>query len=155
MKQKLLFLLVISFLVTCLSGCLKKGEDDPMISLRTRKNRLVGKWEVKTGSAYSKFGSWSTSEETFIYTSSSYQKITEIQGGGAQVGPSGITNGSFSYTLEFKKDGDFNSTQITDGYISTLKGTWNFTAGVGKEKNNDKIVINIDSWTNQPSVLTI
>jgi hypothetical protein len=52
MKSKFIFpaaALLAFGLTVVLSSCLKKGEDDPLVSLRTRNKRLIGKWDVSYG----------------------------------------------------------------------------------------------------------
>src|SRR6185436_4431068 len=49
MKSAILRVFVLTMLVFFF-GC-KKGEEDPRISLRTRKARLAGEWRLKNGSA--------------------------------------------------------------------------------------------------------
>jgi len=39
-------MLLLSAVMT-LAGCVKKGEEDPLISIRSRKARLTGNWEVQ------------------------------------------------------------------------------------------------------------
>ena len=51
MKKSLLALVAISVVASgTLSSC-KKGENDPFLSLRTRKARLVSDWKLKDGHA--------------------------------------------------------------------------------------------------------
>ena len=38
--------LFFALLTILLNSCFKKGEDDPFVSLRTRKDRVAGKWMV-------------------------------------------------------------------------------------------------------------
>ena len=123
-----LLLIFLSFALCCLSGCLKKGEDDPLISLRTRKARLTGQWYLTNG----------MEESTSISVDSlgrHESKTTSV-----------YTRDYYSYSMEFKKDGGFSS-EKTDNSANTtvLNGTWNFTKGIGKHKNKEQVVINLNS----------
>jgi hypothetical protein len=149
MNSKIFNFLLFAFAFLFLSGCLKKGEDDPAISLRSRKARVVGKWKIKSGrlTLNNFFINNDTvlSDINIVYTSNSYQ--TERKASNSSYGNYNTTSlGSLSYVFEFKKDGGFSSTYIADGtYTNKIIGKWNFTGNVGDQKNKDQIVINITS----------
>jgi hypothetical protein len=42
--KQLIILLVLGFIISSETGCIKKGPDDPFISLRTRQSRLCQDW---------------------------------------------------------------------------------------------------------------
>jgi hypothetical protein len=119
---------LLAALAVLSDSCLRKEEEDPFLSFRTRKNRVTGTWHVSTGSviidnpAYAV--SYSIHDNTYVYTA-----------------PSGQSSGSCSVKFEFNKDGsavlDFN----IGGLVSTYKGTWNFTGRVGEHHNKTQIVI--------------
>jgi hypothetical protein len=146
-KNILLFTLAAGLLMT-LPGCLKKGEDDPAISLRTRKARLTGTWKIQSGTEEMRNFYFATSPQrinkhTTTYSSTSYTQIREAD----KTDPSTET-GSLSYEFEFMKDGGFTSTMVKNNHIWVIRsGIWNFTSGVGKHKNKDQIVIHINQRT--------
>src|ERR1044071_9328773 len=111
-------------------GC-KKGTDDPFMSIHTRKGRMAGDWTVKSGSG--SFGSSSTTTWTFDGTTYS------------ETDQSGTLSETRSITMNFEKDGTFKTvdTQSGTGWsdVLTETGTWNFTSGVGDDKNKDHVVM--------------
>ncbi|MBU0764407.1 MAG: hypothetical protein KJ607_06200 [Bacteroidetes bacterium] len=48
MKKRLSYLILATLLLSIplLSGCFKVGDEDPFISFRTRKARVIGKWNI-------------------------------------------------------------------------------------------------------------
>lgn len=46
-KQDLLKILILVLCAPMIAACLKKGSHDPLISFRTRTNRLTGEWNLK------------------------------------------------------------------------------------------------------------
>ncbi|MES2679265.1 MAG: hypothetical protein V4635_05240 [Bacteroidota bacterium] len=130
-------LLIIQLLF---SGC-KKGEDDPLISFRTRKARVVGNWTMKEGKIYSSntLGDITTISNTQIHENT-YDGETEQFNAGVSVGTSTFT-GTRHTTFKFERNGNFKSEQTFGTGTTILTGTWNFTNGVGKHKNKEQIVI--------------
>ena len=47
MKLSFRHIVLLGLVVTSLASCVKKAEDDPLLSLRSRKARLTGTWEVQ------------------------------------------------------------------------------------------------------------
>ncbi|WP_317899213.1 hypothetical protein [Aurantibacillus circumpalustris] len=123
MKLKTIFInIILVFILCCLSGCLKKGENDPSISLKTRTARLSRQWHLTTGTEeYTSTNTDSlgihTSITTSIYTQKTFETVTD--GGSYQNSHSG----SFSYIMVFKNDGGFNSIKVNDNTSNTLEGT--------------------------------
>lgn len=126
-----LFLIGVILLPSC-----RKGEEDPLLSLRSRKNRLTGKWKVtegfielteKTGSStnlYYKVNLGETSAHLYASISNAW----EYGYGNAYM--------SFSEKFEFKKDGRFTHFLSFDADTWTEEGEWNFTDGIGKDRKN-------------------
>lgn len=133
-------ILLLAFAITgaiVFDACLKKGEDDPFLSLRSRKARVVGDWEIvsyKYNWNYNYTGSPSFSNST-VYTmnGSTYTDVT-TDGGGTST-----TNGTITWKWTFEKNGTYEYTQTIDGQTETSKGTWNFTSGIGELKNKSQI----------------
>lgn len=107
--------LAIGFAV---QGC-KKGEEDPFMSLRSRKARLTGEWNV-------------TSQEEKYYEN------------GVLLGSQTLSNGimtdsdgdsrAYSSTVTFEKDNTYEMVTVDDGDTDTDKGNWAF---LGKSKEAD------------------
>lgn len=129
-----------------LESC-KKGEGDPALSLRSRKARLAGEWTVSAGK-----GSQTSGSTTITWTYDGAQQITTY--------PSPLPQGTdkFTLTMTIEKDGTWTST-LTDtdtnpdpNYVES--GTWNFTGGVGEEKNKSSIVMMVTSRNDGSSTVT-
>lgn len=126
--RKLTNLLVVLSIGALLSPALqscKKGDEDPALSLRSRKGRLAGDWEV---SSYEETTTFTQNSSTFIgpstnssssngtlkvsYDGKEKQFVTENILNNSFGGSSSqkvIANGDFKYT--FKRDGSFTLTQ--------------------------------------------
>lgn len=116
MKRVLALLLVALIAIPAFQSC-KKGENDPAISLKSRKARLVGEWELTEGTLTRVMGG-----TTVVYTYT-----------GTTVSVS--TGGSFNYTqsLTVEKDGTYKLTTIDNGDQTVDEGQWYFL-----EANKDK-----------------
>lgn len=130
----------ISILIAAITGalffdsCLKKAEDDPFISLRSRKSRVAGDWKV-TSYKYT---------DSYTSLGDNYTAVFEMNGSTytqTYTDPIGTTtdNGAMSWEWTFEKDGTYIATSTDDGDISTESGIWNFTCGTGDFKNKSQI----------------
>lgn len=122
------------------SGCFKKGDEDPFFSLRTRKARLIGEWDITEW----KVDGVSILSETDSYTG--YNSFCNSNYTDTET----ISNTS---SFEFEKDGDlewfisFNEKETldytnnsicadenySDNYSETTLGEWEFE-GNGKDE---------------------
>lgn len=111
------------------SGC-KKGNEDPALSLRSRKARMTGVWNVVTYGDTSTFvgisDNTSTDSEGYSYSSSSEMSYTErmnfaagymsqyyMEETNSSYGSAGLVNtqsGEYEYTME---DGDFEMSSMS------------------------------------------
>ncbi len=121
--------------VTTLTSC-KKGENDPFLSLKSRKARISGEWKLVSGSETSSYSSSSfTSSSAATYTETSY-----------------ISNGStyaYSEKMTINKDGTYKIEVTYDGDFYTIKGDW-FFAGAVKDldlKNKEAIVFSTQEYS--------
>jgi hypothetical protein len=118
----------------------KKGENDPALSLKSRKGRLTGEWKLTKGTETFTSGG-STSTTNYDGTS-----ITQSSGGGS------IT-GTFAYTLTIDKEGtyEYKMSETFGGStsIDTEKGRWSFLGKNkdGEIKNKEAIVLMETSYT--------
>jgi hypothetical protein len=181
-KKLIIALSVAAIVAPTLESC-KKGENDPAISLRSRKARVAGEWTV------SKMESKSINTSTSVETTTSPNGATTVNNNSfsydVRVSFDGTnlkhvekysnttnnvtTTNDTSYTgtgeikYTFQKDGTFTRTSTrkytrtnvttpfpgttqtvtwTQERTETTTGTWNFTAGIGKDnKNKDGLVI--------------
>jgi hypothetical protein len=124
MKRVLLILLVALIVMPAFQSC-KKGENDPSISLRSRKARLTGDWKLSSGT------------------------VTNVDNGASQVltytdaNVSASTGGSANYTEEMSivKDGTFKYTVVNNGTNDVLEGQWYFMDGNKDNKIKNKEVV--------------
>lgn len=147
MKNLFKTTLVIAFAGTLLLDSCKKGENDPFLSLKSRKARVVGEWTVTASSQTDVNDSGSSSTTT----TTTYDGTTET----TTVGSNSSTR-TVTFTYNFKKDGTFTyvetetgevlSTPYTD--VTTTDGNWNFTGRIGEDKNKESIVLYITSMKN-------
>jgi hypothetical protein len=119
----------------------KKGENDPGISLASRKGRFVGEWKVTAGVTKTTSGAGTT---TATYTETG---VTYTNGGGS-------ATSTWSETLTVEKDGTFLMTEIEtpqggNTTTTTTKGRWMF-AGKNKDaelKNKEAVVLTMTENT--------
>lgn len=137
-------LLLFVVLIGTLSEC-KKGEDDPFISLRRRKARVVGDWKLTSGTSLSTSNSSnSSSTDAYTYTETSYSyNGTDVNNGNTTTSSDA---GVYSYKIKFEKDGKFSATEVQGSDFTTYSGVWNFTHGVGEYKNKEQIALTIRSY---------
>ena len=115
-------------------GC-KNGENDPAISLLTRKARMTGDWTVSSGSGTETSGNTTT---PWTHNGATFSE-TDI---------SGTNSFGFVVTMSFVKDGTYKIVKTitlpnVTGYsdVITETGTWNFTGKIGEDKNKDHILL--------------
>ncbi|HNW99159.1 MAG TPA: hypothetical protein PKK00_12185 [Bacteroidales bacterium] len=112
MKKVKIALLMLLAAVIILPSC-KKGENDPFLSLKTRKARITGEWELKEGTITG-VNSGTTWTRTFNGTTCT------------------LTSGSFNSTAPYTqkitivKDGTYKIDINDDGDLSTEEGDWYF-----------------------------
>jgi len=143
MKKTFIKILFLSALIGGLAEC-RKGEDDPLISFRSRKARVAGEWKLTSGSVTGLSTSHGTNPVTTSYTEN-YTESTY-----SYFSNSGSQSGTHSYDIEFKKDGTYTSTQkmsttitgtVVNNITITTSGVWNFTGRVGDYKEKEQIVL--------------
>ncbi|MCA6364372.1 MAG: hypothetical protein IM638_15150 [Bacteroidetes bacterium] len=132
MRILLLFLCVTGISISHLS-CTRKGEGDPLISLRSRKARLDGKWKIVSGKGTYEMSQinypWIYDGNTLIYSSSS------------------VPDQRVSLVVEFGKDGKYEWTRVeeipTSGGLTTIveTGNWNFKTGKDDSRRKEEIVL--------------
>ncbi|MBN8701670.1 MAG: hypothetical protein J0M08_01270 [Bacteroidetes bacterium] len=136
MKKQVIILLTAVLASTMLFDSCKKGENDPFLSLRSRKARLVGEWKLTAG------------EETYTSSNSVSSTTTSRTYDGSN--RTSTTNGSSSTTAyveswTFEKDGTYkmsaNGGSGAGVWTIEESGTWNFMGGVGEEKKKSQIIL--------------
>ena len=105
MKAKVLLLF---FTVSLIFGC-KKGDNDPVFSLKSRKARLTGAWVVESAA-------WNSGDTTWIFDGTNLTRTDT----------NSIDVVDYSYKMEFDAAGNYVTTMITtypiDNPDTTLSG---------------------------------
>lgn len=130
-----LSMLIVLGVSTTFTGC-KKGENDPFLSLKSRKARISGEWTLVSGSETSTYNSGGVAgSSSTTYTETSY-----------------ISNGTsypYSEKMTIEKDGTYEIEVIDDGDFYTITGNW-FFAGAIKDldlKNKEAIVFSSQQYS--------
>lgn len=141
MKRYFLLLVLPWLMYAC-----KKGENDPALSLKTRKSRLAGEWKLESGRAYI--------DVNYVGPSSLRYNFTFVFNGDNMV-----ENGTWSYPhqlyLEIKKDGTFLFSEIVAGDHIDASGEWSFMGAAGEEENKESVLFQITRINSGNSYSTI
>ncbi len=163
-KHTLLFVFSIVAVVTLFDSC-RKGPEDPWLTFRSRKARMVGDWIAKDYKINGRDMLIDIDRDTSkqvppcvpASTINDYYRYTTI-------------THNFEYRFNFLQNGDFNSTfryfdnynivhdidssdacknanYNTDDSTTVNTGTWEFGGGVGAARNKEQLVI-IDPFNN-------
>ena len=145
MKNILTPLLSILIFSLCLSSC-KKGENDPLLSLLSRKARLIGDWKVTNEVI--------TASETYVDLDSNLN-INSNYDGNKKMNiivtetPSGTKTSKdstyYSQTLSINKDGSYKLSVIYNSgtNLNISEGTWSFLgkSDINKLKKKEAIFL--------------
>lgn len=158
MKKTLVILFSVLLTGTGFYGC-KKGEGDPMLSLRSRKARVVGDWKVTAAKSTEnndgiiKTTNFNGSTETVVDDGNSYTDQLTMK-------YTFDKSGTYTYSVlrvHTEIQDDFPLTNWT--YTSTTTtnetgtGIWNFTGKIGELKNKSQLNL---QWTSSTeSVSTV
>ena len=154
--RKFLSLLFFIVLLTTIlfESCLKKGDDDPFISLKSRESRLKGKWDVTKYliSGEDKLNNEDINSGYYSYPCGSYSKnlktlmIIEYDfdsDGEVKINTNQTSSTIYDYTNNYCTD----NTQSCTGNI-TQSWKWAFLDKSGGKKNKERIVINTENEYN-------
>lgn len=147
MKNKMLICLSL-FVAITISGCFKKADDDPLISLRSRKARVDGEWKVASATQteiYTASGSGGSYTKVYTGTGNTYTFVSTVNGVSTK------ETGVVTQEWEFDKEGTYKTSDNTDGVITTTEGRWNFTSSIGETKNKSQIALSKETETNGAS----
>ena len=100
----------------------KKGENDPFISLKTRKGRITGEWKLVEGTVIE---TETIDGETGVYQTT-YTSST-------RVGDDGSTD-DYTENLIINRDGTYEEIIVQNGSTIKVKGNWYFS---GKNEEID------------------
>jgi hypothetical protein len=140
MKKIIFVLLLVPALFLIPSSC-KKGDNDPFISFRSRKARIVNDWTCKTINAQHTFSEPSGTDVYSIGYSGSNISISDSD----PATPSSSL--SYSFKLKIEKNGKFTAMEYLDGEMNYVEGNWNFNGKIGEDKNKESVTLNITRST--------
>ena len=134
MKNTVVLLLSALVIAGSFSGC-KKGENDPFLSLRSRKSRLEGNWViVKEEVSETNINGSTTEIMQSVYDGEMKVPTTTTTVG--TISTTVIDTVKYTFNFDIKKDGNYKITAANENKIDivTTEGTWLF---LGKSKLND------------------
>jgi hypothetical protein len=143
MKNKLKLALLVITSTLLFSNC-KKGQEDPVFSLRTRKARLAGEWRMVSGNASltQLIAAEPPFNQNFAFNGTK-ATINETESGG----PAIIYTATYNLNLTIKKDGTFNFRENFAGDVLDVSGHWDFNTGVGDAKRKEEITLKLETIT--------
>jgi hypothetical protein len=142
MKTRLLpWLTWLLVLTLALPSC-KKGEEDPYLSLRSRKNRLVGYWQLEAYTLSRDFGdirsiAYDADAEQLIITDEDSVEVRR----------------SFTWSIEFDREGGYEAIETERIAVDTVEtpfqftetrtteGQWEFTGGNGEPAKSQLLLL--------------
>ncbi len=164
-RSTILLVLLGAIVFPLLTGCFGVGEDDPFISLRTRKARLTGNWNI---SSYYKNVKQivDTADQKRVITDvqpPDYNKdiyilgtdsVQEIEGEVLEGKMSFDKNGYFSYVFEYEvvesetDQETFETTTETRTVKHEMSGTWNFLHNIDDYNRKERLSLVVLNETN-------
>jgi hypothetical protein len=135
--KKVLLITTVGILVVSIFQSCKKGDNDPLISLKSRKTRLVGEWVLASGQQDIVYGDGST--RTYTYNGSTRVETSST--------PETI---EYSQNVTINKDETYQWVEHYDSGIITREGYWYF-GRKSKEldlKNKEIVCFTIKSSAN-------
>jgi hypothetical protein len=138
MSKKIYYIAFFAMVIvgmTGVAGC-KKGENDPFLSLKSRKARISGEWKLTSGtltSSSTNNGISNSSTTVFTETTSTSDGTTDL----------------YTETMTIDKDGTYEVAIVIDGFAYTVRGIW-FFAGKIKDldlKKKEAIVLSGQQYT--------
>lgn len=144
MKKTFTFVIGTLIILAGSFSC-KKGENDPFLSLSSRKARVVGDWIVTHEDVTSTDIS---SNGTTVNVTSVYENDTLIRSTVTKMGNATTTQNDtigYSYTLSIYKDGTYTQQVVNANQLDivTIKGTWIFVkkSKINNLKNKEAILL--------------
>ena len=151
MKRIAIYLLILVSILGC-----RKGDEDPIVSFRSRENRLIGEWLVVGGEvngeikqqlydndySYSFTATYSKDDVRYVYNSVTLDIEPNTQKG---------------YTeFEFEEDGDFSRKSSyayefdsfnTINIMTVSDGEWKFMSKNSEYKNKERVEVELEWQT--------
>jgi hypothetical protein len=138
MKKLLIISLAIISGAGLLQSC-RKGENDPFLSLRTRRARIAGEWKMITLESKRVQTIGNTTTTTDRTYSNGVETSTYTYMGNSTT----TTTGPYTIVNTFRKDGTYTEVVTSDDEIVTIEGTWIFLKRSKEDelKNKEAILL--------------
>ena len=130
--------MIIIIAAPVITSC-KKGEEDPFLSLKSRKARLVGEWKLVSGTEVT--NSNGIVEQIIYSGTTATQTVGQVE-----------TNYVYLETVSFEKTNEFKMEVIHDGDIEIAEGFWAFMNGHDEIANKECVVVRIAKIINGSNV---
>jgi hypothetical protein len=117
-----------------ISSC-KKGEDDPKLSLRSRKARMEGIWTMTRGNVG--LTMYNANQPPYNYNF----ELLGSDGSMTESGSYNIYTVKYNLSLNIYKDGKISMTENFNGKTLKCSGTWDFSSGVGEKKKKADVFL--------------
>lgn len=149
----------------------KKGENDPAISLISRKARVAGDWTIdKYIRTSTQVDGSDTYSDVTTFDGASYSSVSTHTSGGTSVSTT-VTGTIATNTISFDKEGTFKKDLVyttvetqdnfgativtTTTYTKMKEGSWNFLGKVDEFANKERIVLNTTSESTTTKVVAV
>ncbi len=129
---------ILLFLAVSTMNSCRKGEEDPFFSIKTRKARLAGEWQISDAS-------WTEGDSVAIYNGADLTILLD----GIEYGPI-----QAEYNYNFTRQGEYvinRSVTYPDNWKGNISigfteeyeetGKWQFTGGAGETKEKSQLLL--------------
>lgn len=120
--QKASWMVLGAILLTGIISSCKKGEEDPFLSLRSRKARLVGEWTLKTRTLKVISPTYTLTDE---YADGQNHSMAVHYEAGVPVDTQ-ISVNDYAQTYTFEKDGTYELVTVLHTGKTVEEGVWSF-----------------------------
>ncbi len=115
-----------------LGGC-RKGEDDPLMSLKSRKSRMAGSWNLSGGQLTESVDDhFNTVKYSWKYTF----KAGRFERRDTYYPPE---SGTYILSLNVDKNGTYSLKELFEGRELQAEGAWDFLQKSGDVKNKEEV----------------
>lgn len=129
------YILMAAVIITAFQGC-RKGDNDPFFSLKSRKARLTGTWELTNLEAQELIEFSNQSGELSYLVTKIFDGATLFVDNGADV-----EQHQYYYRLEIKKDGTYEVLEKMDDVTTERRGNWWW---IDSDKKKKRIALDDD-----------
>ncbi len=150
-NKSLLYLVVLSLVFPLIESC-KKGENDPFLSLSSRKSRVEGTWTVSkmtgTNTSSTIMGIATLITNATMNYDGSTETIEVSAGSAGSTPTTSYDTSHYTNSYTFTKDGTFENNMDydfpddpDDDEVIKRTGIWTFSGGTGDIKNKENLIL--------------